>query len=193
VPTGGTGGTTTGTGTTGETNPDSLILSGWEDFNYGAYSSAVSKFNQVLTLPNLTDTQKAQAYNGLGWAQAKSGGLESAYSSFSQAAATVDESKVGLAAVLIQRGQKSGFSQAVSLLESVGLGNTAFTFQPTHKIGVSNPEAHAMLAFAYFWRDATNDRDKAKEQILDARAKEGAADSSVAQIYNTLAAMGLFR
>ena len=192
VPTtsGGTG-TGDGGGTTGETNPDSLLLSAWEDFKFGAYSSAISKFNQVLTTSGVTDTQKKEAYNGLGWSQAKSSGIESGYSSFAQAATTHNESKIGLASALIQRGQKSGFTQAVSLLEGVGLGNTSFRFSATHPIGISNAEAHAMLAFAYFWRNGSGDQDKARQQISVARTEDGSADSAVAQIYKTLKDLGL--
>lgn len=187
----GSTGTTGTTGTTGETNPDSLVLSAWEDFKFGAYSSAISKFNQVLTISGITDTQKMEAYNGLGWSQAKSSGIESGYSSFAQAANTLNESRIGLASALIQRGQKSGFTQAVSLLEGVGLGNTAFKFAATHPIGVSSAEAHAMLAFAYFWRNSSGDQDKARQQISVARTEDGSADSAVAQIYKTLKDLGL--
>ncbi len=186
--TGGGGGTGT---TTTETNPDSLLLSGWEDFKYGAYSSAISKFNQVLTISSITDSQKSDAYNGVGWSLAKSSGVESGYSSFAQAASLQNESKVGLAAALIQRGQRSAFATAIQNLEAIGLGNTAYTFTETHPIGVSNAEAHAMLALCYFWRNASGDTDKARSQINAARSLDSSSDSSVAQIYATLKALGL--
>jgi len=188
---GGGGGTGTGTGGGGETDPDALIASAWEDFKFGAYSSTISKFNQVLTLSDITDSQKTDAYNGIGWSQTKSAGVESGYSAFSQAATTQNEARIGLAAALIQRGQTSGFLQAIQTLETVGLGNPSFKFQSTHPIGVSNAEAHAMLAFCYFWRKSTDDEDKAKSQIKIARFEDPSNDSSVAQIYKTLKDMGL--
>ncbi|MBF0499130.1 MAG: hypothetical protein HQM09_03295 [Candidatus Riflebacteria bacterium] len=191
IPNSGSNGTDTGTGTGGETNPDSLILSAWDDFKYGAFSSAIGKFNQVLVMTNLTQSQKADAYNGLGWSQAKSTGMESGFSSFSQAADTNAESQVGLASSLIQRGQKSGFSQAVTLLEKVGLTSTSYRFTSTHPIGVTNAEAHAMLAFAYFWRNQSGDQDRARAQISVAHQEDGSADGVVSQIYGTLKAMGL--
>lgn len=192
IPTPGTGGTGGGgTGGTGETDPDSLIASGWEDFRYGAYSSAINKFNQVLTISNITDTQKTDAYNGLGWALTKSSGIESGYSAFTQAASTNNESRVGLASALMQRGQLAGFKQAIQVLEQVGLQNTAFVFQSTHPIGISNAEAHAMLAFCYFWRNELGDADKARSQINVARAEDSSNDSSVAQIYKSLKDLGL--
>ena len=76
IPTPGTG-TGGGTGGTGETDIDALILSGWEDFKYGAYSSAINKFNQALTSTSISNTQKIEAYNGLGWALTRSTGIES--------------------------------------------------------------------------------------------------------------------
>lgn len=188
---GGTGGTTGGGGTggggtSGETNPDSLIASAWADFKLQAYSSAVTKFNQVLVLTTLTDAQKTAAYNGLGWSLAKSSGLESGASAFTQASTSDNESRVGLAALYMQRAQKGTIAQAVTLLESVGLGDTAFKFQAIHPIGVSNAEAHAMLAFCYYWRNDTDDSNKSKAQIQVARSEDPAGDSSVGQIYTTL-------
>jgi hypothetical protein len=191
VPTTGTTGTGTGTGTSGETDPNSLIASAWEDFKFGAYSSAISKFNQVLTLTNITDAQKTDSYNGIGWSQTKSAGVESGYSAFTQASNTENEARIGLAAALIQRGQKSGFLQAIQTLEAVGLGNPSSKFQQVHPIGVSNAEAHAMLALCYFWRQSSGDTDKAKAQINIARTEDSSNDSSVAQIYKTLKDMGL--
>lgn len=190
VGTGGSGGSGNGSGS-GETDPDSLIASGWEDFRYGAFSSAINKFNQVLTISSINEDQKTQAYNGLGWSLTKSSGVESAYSAFTQSASLNSESKVGLAAALIQRGQNSGFKQAIQLLEEVGLMNTAFSFQATHPIGVSNAEAHAMLAFCYFWRNELGDQDKARSQINVARAEDSSNDSSVSQIYKSLKDLGL--
>lgn len=191
IPTPGTGGGSDGGGGIGESDPDTLIASAWEDFRYGAYSSAINKFNQVLTMTSITNTQKVEAYNGLGWSLTKSSGVESGYSAFTQAAASNNESRVGLASALIQRGQNAGFRQAIQLLEQVGLNNTAFIFQSTHPIGITNAEAHAMLAFCYFWRNELGDYDKARAQINVARAEDSSNDSSVAQMYKTLKDLGL--
>jgi tetratricopeptide (TPR) repeat protein len=187
TPTGGGG----GGGTGGETNPDAIITSGWEDFKLGSYDSAISKFNQLLLQTNLTDAQKAEAYNGLGWAQAKTTGLESAANSFSQAIkgpVPLNEARVGLAAVYMQRSTTAEISQAISLFEAVGLGDTSFRFTSTHPIGVSNAEAHAMLAFCYHWRSnvSLNDPAKAVAQINVARQEDPASDGSVGQIYSII-------
>lgn len=184
----GSGGTSGGGGATVETDVESLMASGWEDFRYGAYSTAISKFNEALYNSSISDSQKASAYNGLGWAQLKSAGAESAYSAFTQASGLNDEAKIGLASSLIQRGTRTGAQQAVNLLESLGLKETSTVFTAIHPIGVTNAGAHAMLAWCYFM---TGNEDGARTQIIFARANDGTADSSVAQIYNSLIAMGL--
>lgn len=183
--------TSTGTGSQAETDPEALLASAWEDFRYGAYSSAIGKFNQVLTINTITDRQRAEAYNGLGWSQTKSSGAESAISNFSQSSSTLDESRIGLAAALIQRGQKSGITQAIQLLEQMGLGSTGTRFTAIHPIGVSNAEAHALLAFAYFWRGSAGDDAKARSQINVARTEDPSPDGAVSQIYQTLKNLGL--
>lgn len=181
----------TGTGTeTGivETDIDALISSGWEDFKYGAYSSATNKFNEALLNSSIKDAQKASAYNGLGWSLLKSSGAESAFSAFTQASTLDNEAKIGLASSLMTRGQKSGYQQAVNLLESLGLKETSTVFTSIHPIGITNAGAHAMLAWCYFM---IGDEDNARTQIIFARAADGTADSAVSQIYNSLIAMGL--
>ncbi|GAB1352976.1 hypothetical protein MASR1M12_17090 [Erysipelotrichia bacterium] len=187
IPTPGTGTGGGGTGGTGETDIESLILSGWEDFKYGAYSSAINKFNQALISNNITDNQKYEAYNGLGWAQTKSTGAASAHGSFSQAVAgNSDAAFVGLAASLIQLGQRDGFSRALELLNKVGgkgLSDNTTTFATKYPVGVSNAEAHAMIAWCYFW---TGNTTEAVRKINYARTIESAADSSVTQIFEAL-------
>ncbi len=171
-----------------ETDVDALIASAWEDFRYGAYSSAISKFNEALLSASITDAQKASAYNGLGWSLLKSSGAESAYSAFTQASSLNDEAKIGLAAALMQRGTRSACQQAVTLLETLGLKETSTVFTAIHPIGVTNAGAHAMLAWCYF---IIGNEDGARTQIIFAKAADGTADSPVNQIYNSLIAMGL--
>lgn len=182
------GGGSGGGGGTVETDVDSLIASAWEDFKYAAYSSAISKFNEALLSTQISDSQKASAYNGLGWSLLKSSGAESAYSAFTQASSLNDEAKLGLAASLMQRGTKSSCQQAVTLLETLGLKETSTVFNAVHPIGVTNAGAHAMLAWCYF---IIGNEEGARTQITFARAADGTADSAVNQIYNSLVAMGL--
>lgn len=191
-PTGGGGGSGSG-GSGGQTeiDPDALLASAWEDFRYGAYSSALSKFNQVLTLPQITVNHRAEAYNGIGWSQAKMNGIIAGYNAFTQAASTHNEAKIGLAAALIQKGQQADIANAITQLESIGLSNTSYRFQAVHPIGITNAEAHAMLALCYFLRNAPGDHDRARAQITVARAEDPSSDSSVGQIYKALKDMGL--
>lgn len=182
----------------GETDPDSLLASAWEDFRYDAYSSAISKFNEILATPDISEAQKARAYNGLGWARTKSTGVESAYSDFNKAvpAAAGDlepstnvEARIGLASALVQRGQSSDFGRAIELLEQVDLHRIGNPIVVKNPIGVSSAETRAMLAFCYFWR---GDHYNAKLQINAARTEDGSNDSSVAQIYQSLKDLGLW-
>lgn len=184
----GGGGIGGGGGSTVETDVESLMASGWEDFKYSSYSTAVAKFNEAILNPSISDSQRASAYNGLGWALLKSSGAESAYSAFTQASSLNDEAKIGLASSLMLRGNTTSARQVVTLLESLGLKETSTVFTAIHPIGVTNAGAHAMLAWGYYM---IGNEESAKTQIIFARASDGTADSSVAQIYNSLLAMGL--
>jgi len=188
IPTPGTGGGTGGGGT-GETDIASLILSGWEDFKYGAYSSAINKFNQAITSTGISDTDRIKAYNGLGWALTKSSGSASSLNAFTQAATgsirDSDEAKIGLAAAHIQIGTGTSYSTALTILEGMGLSNNATTFStsPDRPIDITNAEAHAMLAWCYYW---VGNVDEAVRKINFARSTESSTDTSVGQIFTAL-------
>lgn len=184
---GGGGGTSGGGGGTTETNVESLILSAWEDFKYGAYSSAIAKFNDAISNANIKAEQKPEAYNGLGWSYLKSQGASSAKAAFETASTQNDEARIGLAASLMNDG-KDGCRRAAELLENMGLKETSTVFTAKHPIGVSNAGAHAMLAWCYF---IIGNDDGARNQIKFAISADGTSDSAVAQIYNSMLAMGL--
>lgn len=172
-------------------DPDSLLASAWEDFRLGSYNTSIEKFNQVLRMSNATNSHKTSAYNGMGWSLSRYSGIETAYMAFSQAAGSSNEARIGLAAALINRGQMQDFLRAINLLEEVGLENPAYTFRANNPIGLSNAEAHAMLALCYFWRNSQGDHEKAKVQINTAISEDASSDGSVAQIYNSLKKLGL--
>ncbi len=182
--------TGTGTGTGTQTGAD-LLAQGWHEMRTGNWFAAISRFEAVLALTTATPSERDQANNGLGWAYTRASGLEAGFTFFSAASANVGESKVGLAAALIHRGQISGVDQAISLLEAENIGISSFVYTPPHPIGVSSPEAHALLAYAYFWRNNAGDDQKAREQITAARAVDRSANTSVGQIYAVLLNMGL--
>ncbi|NCB39349.1 MAG: hypothetical protein EOM80_11335 [Erysipelotrichia bacterium] len=189
IPTPGTG----GGGSIADADVDSLIASAWEDFAYGAYSSATSKFNQALSIDTITDTQKVKAYNGLGWSLTRATGLESGYSAFTQSSAANNEAKIGLASALIQRGDMVSMGEALRLLEEIGLKDLTYVFASTNPIEISNAEAHAMLSWCYFWRNNTakDDYENAKKQIYLAIGEDPSTDGSVGQIYKSMRALGL--
>jgi len=192
IPTSGTGtGTGTGTGGTTETDPDSLIASAWEDYKFGAYSSSVSKFNQVLSLTTVTESQKSEAYNGLGWSLAKSSGTSSAISAFTQGASLSNEARIGLAAALIQSGEANGLPNAIKAIRDAGIVSPSSKFTPRvdHPIGISNAEVHAMLAFCYFW---TGDKTSAASHLTQAHQEDPASGSPTDQIYQTLVRLGVY-
>ena len=72
----------------------------------------------------------------------------------------------------------------------LGLSNPAFVLGIEHTyIGVTSPEAHAMLAYAYYWR---GNAVAAKDQIEQARIDDTSVNGTVNQVYETLKAAGLF-
>ncbi len=192
IPTSGTGsGGGDGGGGTTETDPDSMIASAWEDYKYGAYSSAIGKFNQVLSLTSVTESQKAESYNGLGWSLTKSSGVSSAISAFTQGASLSNEAKIGLAAALIQRGEANSLPNAIQAIRDAGIVSTSSKFTPRvdHPIGISNAEVHAMLAFCYFW---TGDKTSAASHLTQAHQEDPASGSPTDQIYQTLVRLGVY-
>lgn len=187
----GTGaGTGTGTGT-GAASPSQILENAWNDMAYGNYFGAIDKFQSVTTNSGATSEEKAQGYNGLGWAKTKAYGLTTGISDFAQAG-NLMESRLGYALALIQTGQPSSIREAVEIMEEIGIGNTSYRLEPIHQaIGVTNAEAHAMLAYAYYWRYDSGDEDNARSQIIAARSEDTSSSSVTGQIHALLLKMGL--
>jgi tetratricopeptide (TPR) repeat protein len=128
---------------------NSLNDKGWELLTQGQPESAIAQFEKVLA-DSPTDTEGAEANNGLGWAHTKMGSLGDGMSWFEKAAPLCTDAKVGLAAAYIQRGSREDMSKVVDLLFSqVGAGNPHFHYTAVRPNGVSDAEAHAMLSYAY--------------------------------------------
>lgn len=181
--TGSTGGTTGPGGPGGpgtQTDVKTLLSSGWSDFEYGAYASAINKFNEVLLRSNLTDGERAEANTGLGWSLTKANGVSAGRTYFARASDINNDAKIGLAAANIQAGD---YNSAEHLLEILGVNDLSYEFSSNYPIGISSAEAHAMLALAYFMN---GNRSGAKDQINAATASDLSADSSVRQIRQTL-------
>ncbi|MCO4782649.1 MAG: hypothetical protein KC646_10035 [Candidatus Cloacimonetes bacterium] len=137
----------------------------WSLFKDGSYSSSQQTFQQTLNTQDASSAELADAYAGIGWAQVKLTGSASGMDSFRQALAknsNQPEARVGLAGALISKGTKDEITEAVSILEGIDPNNSNFTFYDRYKIGVSNAEAHALLAYAYFVK---GDRTKANAQM----------------------------
>ena len=141
----------------------------WNTFSDGSYTGAKELFNKTLSSGDATAHEMAEAYAGLGWAKVKLHGSASGIPDFRMALekdSNHPEARVGLAGALISKGEKSEITEAAGLLEGLDNSQGQFTFHDDHNVGVTNAEAHAMLAYAYF---VTGNRQKADEQISLAR------------------------
>lgn len=195
-----TTGTGTGTGTGPGTGPGTTtgptvtekLKSGWDAMQSGNWGGAILYFEDAINDSRSTTEERQQAYNGRGWARVKYYDTLAGMSDFIQAG-NLKESRLGYALGLIQQSTQSGIAQAVTILETdVGLLDPNSKMTIEHQgIGVSNAEAHAMLAYAYFWRAQVGDAAKARDQILAARAEDATETSSVFQIFKTLQSAGL--
>lgn len=135
---------------------------GWNYIAKGQYESAIAQFNTVLN-DNPTNDEKAEANNGIGWAKAKMGQLKDGMPWFTKAIDWSNDAKVGLAAAYLQMASKSDMEMVVDLLyKQLGKENDNFVYTPRRNTGVSDAEAHAMLAYAFA---ATGEDDKATHQI----------------------------
>ena len=192
--------TSTGTGTNTEIDvrtPAELLERAWALMQEGNYGGSISYFGNILNDSTATMDQRQQAYNGRGWAKVKYyntlEGLDDFKASYQMGeinSAAYRESILGYALALIQATGDSNLDRAISLLaDELSLANPSFVLGIEHTgIGVSSPEAHAMLAYAYFWRGYI---DFARAQIDQARNDDKSTSGTVYQIYTTLTAAGL--
>ncbi|HNX75525.1 MAG TPA: tetratricopeptide repeat protein [Candidatus Rifleibacterium sp.] len=135
---------------------------GWENITKGQYDSAITQFNKVLN-DNPTADEKAEANNGVGWAKSYQGELKDGIAWFEKAKDISNDAKVGLAAGYLQKASRSDMEMVVDLLfKQLGKENEHFAYSARRNTGVSNAEAHAMLAYAYA---SIGENDKAREQL----------------------------
>lgn len=125
---------------------DQLLNDGWDAIAIGNYDTAASKFMQTMRMP-VTDAQRINSYNGLGWALAKDGKILEAIQYFEIAAPLENEAKVGLAAALIYRRQTTAdYIRAAELLGNM----PPERFAPVRPgLGLSAAKVHALAAIAY--------------------------------------------
>lgn len=155
---------------------------GWENIRKGQYDSAIAQFNKVLG-DNPTEDEKAEANNGIGWAKAYLGQLKDGMPWFEKAKDLSNDAKVGLAAAYIQKASRSDMEMVVDLLyKQLGKENPHFAYASRRNTGVSDSEAHAMLAYAFA---AIGENDKAREQLEYAKELNPAfAGTSIEQLVN---------
>ncbi len=157
---------------------------GWEYISKGQYDSAIKFFNDVLA-DTPTDSERAEANNGIGWAKTFNGRLKDGMKYFQLAADLSDDAKVGLAAGYIQQATLTDMEDAINVLYvQLGKGKPRFTYTPTRATGVTNAEVHAMLAYAYA---ATGDTENSQTQLDFAKELEPEySGKSIAQLFSAI-------
>lgn len=171
--------------------PDDIVESGWRAMDYGNYAEAIVFFTDVIENPDSTGSQRQIAYNGRGWAKAREYGAVQGISDFVQGG-NLEESLLGYALALVQEAKQSSVVKAVDVFEQIGLSDPSYRLKIANTaIGVSSSEAHAMLAYAYFWRSQPGDHGRARTQINAAMTTHASNSPIVTQIYNTLKEAGL--
>ncbi|HAE38052.1 MAG TPA: hypothetical protein DCG57_05355 [Candidatus Riflebacteria bacterium] len=135
---------------------------GWSYIEKGQYDSSIAQFNKVLN-DNPTDDEKAEANNGIGWAKAKLGQLKDGMPWFEKAKDLSNDAKVGLAGAHLQLASRSDMERVIDLLyKQLGKEDAHFKYVSRRNNGVSDAEAHAMLAYAYA---AIGQDELAREQL----------------------------
>ncbi|HOY68574.1 MAG TPA: hypothetical protein PLP29_16970 [Candidatus Ozemobacteraceae bacterium] len=160
------GGSDNGGGTADAVVAQQLINDGWANVETGAYITAESSFKQAIAEP-LTDAQRIDAYNGLGWAVSKNDRVLEAIPFFEIAAQSSMEAKVGLAAALIFRHQTTDdYRRAAELLGNM----PPEKFVGQHAgLALSTAKVHALTALAYAF---AGEPEEAKRHINKAAAAD---------------------
>ncbi len=157
---------------------------GWDYLSKGQYDSAVKHFNDVLS-ESPTEIEKAEAYNGIGWAKAFNGKLKDGMKYFQLAADLCDDAKVGLGAAYIQQASLSDLEEAIQILYvQLGKSKPKFNYIPGRATGVTNADVHAMLAYAFA---ATGDTEKSEQQLEYAKELEPNYEGkSISQLFSAI-------
>lgn len=184
----GTGGTTV---TPGATN----LETGLSALNASTpnYESAKVQFNQVVSNPEATSSDRTAAYSGLGWAGFKGASgttdINAAVDNFNQAltvaqnggvsASTVSQARVGMASARMVKGSEdadnSQIGAAITDLDAAGYADTGKAYSDDIvKTGISNEEMRGYKAFLHYMR-AEGDDDA---QFAANMAKVGSSPSN---------------
>jgi tetratricopeptide (TPR) repeat protein len=126
-------------------NAASLTIEGWALFELGQYENAKDKFDEALTL----DATYADAYNGLGWSNAKLDLLSESISNFTQCISngmTTADPYAGEAAVY--RDYNNRYSDAISAADMALSKDRRYIF--SHDTSFDWKDLMLILAQSYF-------------------------------------------
>lgn len=163
------------------------IVQGYDLLHSGSNQAARQVFLQVIQdQPKASDLSMAKV--GIGISDMRTLGTSEGMTEFREAYNadnTNADARVYLAGALISRGENENIQEAVSLLEGLDAGNASFIYEDRFQTGLSNAEAHALLAYAYAIDGQTS---KSKTQADIARSLDANMDdTTVDQILSTLA------
>jgi len=161
---------------------EEYITSGWDKFDSGLYSTAITDFNSALEREP-TEKQTAEANMGLGWAYARRDGIQSGQAYFEASQAYYADAKMGLAGCYFSNANREDYYKAIDLLERIGLSSVDYCYQAIHKIGVTNAEAHALIGILYYY---TDNEASAQAHLEEAKTNDDRVSTSVDQIYTQL-------
>jgi hypothetical protein len=141
------------------------VQTSWSLFKDGSLSAAKQSFQQLVDSEDATAVDLAEAHAGIGWVNVKQSGSSAGIADFRAAiakSAGQADARVGLAGALISKGTRTDLDEVVEVLKAIDSNNANFIYVDQYNVGVSNAEAHAMLAYAYF---VQGNRAKADQQI----------------------------
>jgi len=184
-----------------------------ESFNKGNYLNSQAEFQSAYELAT-TQADKNKALSGIAWSLLKSGSeagstdtssviftlekipASDLYDFKNQA---VNDARVALAMAYVSKAKSSqDFANAILLLEKIDpvqsstntyQANKFFSYSPAMNHGVSNGQAHAIIAYLYFLQ---GNNTSALDHINYA-VSIAPQDAKVIQIKSTLTVLGLFR
>ncbi len=163
------------------------IQTGYQRLESGSLTAARGVFLQVIE-DNPTAAEASQAWAGVGFVDTRQLGTSEGLAEFEEAHrldAKNPDARVGFAGALISRGQPEDIDRAVALLEGIDPKNVNFVYTDRFRLGITNAEVHALLAYAYAV-DGQRDKSDVQRGIaqqLDANVD----DTTVDQILSVLA------
>lgn len=163
------------------------IQTGYQQLSAGALTGARGIFLQVIG-DNATAGERSQAWTGVGFVDTRQLGTAEGIEEFETGFSldnTNPDARVGLAGALISRGEPADIDRAITLLQGIQPGNENFVYTDRFRLGISNAEVHALLAYALRvdGQLQASQRQRDIAQNLDANVD----DTTVDQILSVLA------